>query len=200
MVLLRHGRPVEISPLHRILDVTVKLFSVSHEEPVLHPVGGSAHLHSQPAAAFLQLSQHIPFRSHLAGIPMRYLAAVHLKAVMMLRHGNHIPCTGLPEQLRPFVRVKMFCLKHGDKVLIAEFRMLPIGCNMMLILRRTLDVHIAGIPFAAEGRNTVDAPVDKDTEFGVLIPRGNPIGGQRFPGVLIGTLCNHTVNFFQVWF
>ena len=35
---LRHGRPVKVAALQRLLDVAVKFFAVAQEEPMLRPV------------------------------------------------------------------------------------------------------------------------------------------------------------------
>ena len=48
-----------------------------------------------------QLPQHIPLRAHLKGVPVGELAAVHLEAVVMLRHRHHVPRPGLGKQPRP---------------------------------------------------------------------------------------------------
>ena len=48
----------------------------------------------------------------------------------------------------------------------------------------------ARIPFVAEGRNRVDAPVDEDAELGVLIPGGHLVALERVPvGAERSVLC-----------
>ena len=170
---------------------------MAHEEPMLHPMGGQSRLESLFAEAFLQLSEHVPLRAHLSRVPMRDLAGIHLKAVMMLRHRHHILCAGLRKQLRPFIGIKILRPEHGNEVLVAEFRVLSIGLHMMLEFPRILYVHIAGIPFAAKARNAVDSPMDENAELGVSIPFRHLIAGQGLPGILIGPLRDNKYGFMS---
>ena len=41
---------------------------------------------------------------------------------------------------------------------------------MMQVLLRAFHIHISGIPFVSESRNTVNTPVDKNSEFISCIP------------------------------
>ena len=185
VVLLRHGRPVEIPSLHRFSDITVIFSAVAHEEPVLHTVAGCAYLHALFPAAFFQLSQHVPPGPHLGRVPVRNLAFVHLEAVMVLRHRYHVLSACPGEQLRPGIRIELVRREHGDEILIAEFRMFPIGLQMVLILRGIFYIHVPGVPLAAESGHAVDSPVNEDAELGVSVPFRYIVPGQGFPGVLI---------------
>ena len=45
-------------------------------------------------------------------------------------------------------------------------------------------IHIARIPFIPKGRDRIDSPVNENSKFAVLIPVGNLVLPQRFPGRL----------------
>src|SRR2546422_7393230 len=46
------------------------------------------------------------------------------------------------------------------------------------------EVHVARVPFVVERGNRVNAPVEKDPELRVLVPLGDGIARERFPGRL----------------
>ena len=167
---LRHGRPVEIAALHGLLDIAVKFLPVSHEKPVLRPVGGSVVYQAVLMERFAQLTQGIPLRAHLGRVPMGKFTFIHLEAVMMLRHGHHILRSRFFKKLRPLPGIELLRLEHGNEVLVAEILMGTVGFHMMLKFRTPLDIHVPGVPLAAERRHAVDAPVDKNAEFSLLKP------------------------------
>src|SRR5260370_42468609 len=51
----------------------------------------------------------------------------------------------------------------------------------MIIFFRTRPIHVPRIPFTAERRNGVNAPVDEDSELCVSVPARNFVGLQRLP-------------------
>ena len=195
---LGHGGPVEIAALHGLLDVGVELLAVTHEEPVLHPVGGRAQGHAALLDGGLQFAQDVPAGAHFRGVPVGDVALVHLEAVVMLRHRHHILCPGFFEQVGPGVRGELLRLEQGDEILVAERLVGAVGLDVMLKLPAALNVHVAGIPFAAEGGHGVNAPVDEDAELGVPVPLRGLEGAQGFPVVLVGALRDHAVNFSQI--
>ena len=198
MVRLRHGRPVEIPPLHRLLDIAVELSAVSHEKPVLRPMGRRS-VYQPPLLAFLcQFTQNISLRPHLPGIPAGNLTAVHHKSIVVLRHRHYVGCPRLRKQIRPGGRIKLFRRKQRNKVLISKRFVFSIDRRMMLIYLRPLDIHIAGIPFISKCWDTVDSPVNKNTKFTVPVPLRRLIGRQRFPRIRVGPLFNHPVDFLQI--
>ena len=169
------------------------------EKPVLRPVGGGAAYKPSFCKGFRQLSQRIPLGSHFPGIPVGNFTLVHLEAVMMLRYGHHVSGSRLFKQISPFLRVEFFRLKHRDKILIAEFLMRPVGFHMMLKFRRSLNIHVPGIPLVGKGRNAVGAPMDKNTEFCLHEPVRHGMVPQALPGILIGSLCDYFFYFFQIF-
>ena len=66
----------------------------------------------------------------------------------------------------------------------------------MFEILTALEIHVAWIPFAAEGRNSIDAPMNEDAELGVPVPvryfvvlQGRPGWLKRpFMSCLIGLL------------
>ena len=145
---------------------------------MLNPVTGCTQCHSSLLTACADLSQHIPLRSHLIGIPVRYFTLIHLESIMKFRNRNHIPGSRFLEQIRPLLRIKALSPKHGDKILIPKILMRPIGLDMMFVFRRILNIHISWIPFVSKRRNAEDPPVDKNPEFCVSVPFWNLIGRQ----------------------
>lgn len=117
---------------------------------------------------------------------------------MMLRHRNHIFCACSGKGSGPEVRIETFCREEGDKIFVAEFRMLSVGADMVFVLRRVFDIHIPGIPFVGEGRNTVKSPVEKDTKLGFRKPARHFKVRQRVPGVMIGTTGDHFFDLCKV--
>ena len=198
MIGLGHGGPVKVAPLHGLLDVAVELLAMAHEEPVLHPVGGAARGQALLPAGGGQLAQHIPVGAHLIGVPVGDVAAVHLEAVVMLGHGNHILRAGTAEQVGPGGGIELFRLEHGNEVLVAELLLRAVGLDVMLELLRALDVHVAGIPLAAEGGHAVHTPVDENAELQLLVPVGGLVAGQGGPGGVGGAPGDDLIDGLQV--
>ena len=137
----RHGRPVEIAFFFCIGDIALELTARTHEEPVLHAVGGAACEQALFARRLVQFTEHVPVRSHLDRVPVRDLGCVHLEAVMMLGNGDHVLETSLFEQIRPFVGVELLRPEHRDKVFVAEILLRAEGLYVMLKFARALHVH-----------------------------------------------------------
>src|ERR1700685_3162932 len=55
---------------------------------------------------------------------------------------------------------------------------------MVFVFVRPLKIHEPRIPLATESGDRINAPMDKDSKFCVLVPLGNFVGLKRFP---IGT-------------
>src|SRR6185437_13050971 len=70
-----------------------------------------------------------------------------------------------------------------DGVLVAELRWMPVGLNVVVVLRAALHVHIAGIPVAIFNGG-LRSPVCPDAELGVSKPFGNFVTAERFPRAL----------------
>ena len=91
------------------------------------------------------------------------------------------------EEVCPLVGVEFLGFEHRDKIGIAEFIRLAPGLDVMPVFRRVYIIHIAGIPFVAEGGDRVNTPVEIYSEFriaeplggGVALFEGFPIGGKR---------------------
>ena len=139
-------------------------------------------------------------RPFFIGIPVRDLALVHLKAIMMLCNRNNIFCSCRLKKLRPLPGIKVFCPEHRDKILITKFGMLSIGFNVMLIFCTVLHIHISGIPLICKGRHAENSPVDKNPEFGLPVPFRNLICRQGMPVILIRPLLNYLINGGKIWF
>ena len=169
---------------------------MAHEEPVLRPVGGGAVYQAMLCKGSAQLAQRIPLRTHLGRVPVGKFTFIHLKAVMMLCHGNHIFGSCLFKKLRPFFGVELLRFEHGNEILVAEILMGAIGFHMVFKFRRALDVHISGVPLAAEGRYAVNAPVDENTEFSLSEPFRQRMGAQGIPVVTVRAARNHLVDLF----
>ncbi len=129
---------------------------------------------------------------------MGNFAFVHLKTVVVLSDGDDVFCSCFRKKLRPFVGVKFFRPEHGDKVLVAEFGMLTVRFNMVLIFVTVLYVHIPRVPFVSEGWDAEHSPVNKDTELCLSVPLGDFVLRQRFPVVAVRSFVYYIVNFFKI--
>ena len=68
--------------------------------------------------------------------------------------------------------VKLLRLPVRDRILVTEFRRMPVGFAMIEILLRSLHVDIPRIPIAIFDGG-LRAPVRPDSELGVAKPCGN---------------------------
>ena len=71
---------------------------------------------------------------------------------------------------------------------------------MMQVLLRAFHIHISGIPFVSECRNTVNTPVDKNSEFISCIPLRYRMLTERIPGIRVWSLCDHLIDQRKVFF
>ena len=71
---------------------------------------------------------------------------------------------------------------------------------MMQVLLRAFHIHISGIPFVSESRNTVNTPVDKNSEFISCIPLRRRMLTERIPGIRVWSLCDHLIDQRKVFF
>ena len=117
--LVRLGRAVE-GRVARIIDVGIEGGAAVVKPPVLGAVRRRAKMQSLFAHGRGQLAHHVALRPHLRGAPLRKVGGVHRETIMMLSDGHHVLRPGLPEQLRPLLRIELFGFEHGDEVLVAE--------------------------------------------------------------------------------
>ena len=116
----------------------------------------------------------------------------------MFGDGNDILRTGSFEELRPFSGVEMLGAKLWDQIFVT-LRIIAVRELLFEILVGAvfLVVHVAGIPLILGRRNGVDAPVDEDAEFRVLVPLRLLILDERGPIGTIGTVVRLAVGFGQ---
>ena len=129
---LGHGRPVQVAALHGLAHVAVKLATVAQEEPVLRAVRGRAQRQAAPLAGGLQLPEYVAAGTHLEGVPVGDVAAVHLEAVVVLGHGHDVACARLLKQLRPCLGIEPLRAKQRDEVLIPELAMRTVRLHVVL--------------------------------------------------------------------
>ena len=79
------------------------------------------------------------------------------------------------KQTRPFIRIVIGGGEVWDKIFVAKFGLGTIGSDVVLKFGPALLIHVARIPFVAKGRYTIEAPVDKDAKFAILIPIGDSV-------------------------
>ena len=113
---------------------------------------------------------------------------------MMLRDLYNIAGSGFLKERGPLLWVKALRLKHRYKILITEILLRAVFLDMMFIFLRTLFIHVARVPFVAESRHAVHAPMDKDSEFGLLVPFRHRISRERLPVVFVRALRDHRLN------
>ena len=104
---------------------------------------------------------------------MGQVAVVHGEAIVMLSHRHDEPGAGVLEELRPFRRIEILRLEHGNEVFVAEFGMVAPGLAVMFECGVVLQVHAPRIPLIAECGYAVRSPVDEDAEFGIHVPFGD---------------------------
>ena len=88
----------------------------------------------------------------------------------MLRDREHVAGAGVLKDPDPFLRVKVFRPEQGNKILISEPAVRPIGLYVMIEFIGTPDVHGAWIPFIRVSRYAVYPPVDKDPQPPLIEP------------------------------
>ena len=132
-----------------------------------------------------QLAHNVALGAHVGRVPAREGAVVHAESVVVFGDRDDVLGTCALEQIGPLRRVKLLGPKERHKVLVAEFGVRPPCFEVVLMVARALDVHVARVPLVAKGGHRVDAPVDKDAEFGVLVPLGHAELPERFPGGLV---------------
>ena len=120
-----------------------------------------------------EFSIHIAMGAHFLRSPVREIAVVHGKAIVVFEDGHDVTCARFFEEFCPCLGVEFFGLEHGDKVLVAKTGQRTVCCEVVFIDLGSFEVHLPGIPFTAECRNRVDAPVDEDAELCVLVPFGH---------------------------
>ena len=137
----------------RVSDIGIERHAAIVEPPVLGAMRRRAEVQSLPSDGCGQLVHHVALWPHPGGAPLGQVAVVHREAVVMLRHGDHVFRSGLPEQLGPRVGIELLSPEHRDEVLIAELRLRAIGRNVMFERRTAQNVHVARIPLAVKTRN-----------------------------------------------
>ena len=150
---------------------------------------------------------YIPVREALLRFPpdtkdksihAAFHALVHLEAVMVLRDGRHILRARLRKELHPFPCVKIGCSEQRYEVLIAEALHIAEALFEVLMLGRTLAVHVAGIPFAECLRHAEHAPVDEDAELALGEPCGRLVGADAVPVGLVFAVCVDFVDLSEI--
>ena len=155
----------------RIIHICFRYLARTIKEPVIfRTVGRCTQDHISSFNLSLKFTQDISFWSHLRRIPASQLAGIHFKSVMMLCYRNYKLSSGFLKQFCPLRRIKLFSLKHGNKIFISEFIQCAIFFYMVKIFSRSFFIHIPWIPFISKCRNTVYAPVDKNSKLSFFIP------------------------------
>src|SRR5450631_867500 len=88
----------------------------------------------------------------------------------------------------------MLRLEHGDEVFVAELILRAIRGDVVGVLRRSLAVHISGIPLAAKRWDGIDASMDEDAELGVAVPRRSLVRLQRIPISTVGATIDGLID------
>ena len=153
-----------------IIDIAVNGSAHIHKKVMLCPVVRCTVNQTMFFAGRLNFACHISFRTHINRIPSVQFCIIHCKTVMMLCNRHNIFSTAFFKKRNPFIRIKMFALKHRDEILITKILMFAIGINVVPVLTHFFIIHISGIPFITKGRHTVNAPMNKNSEFSIMIP------------------------------
>ena len=108
-------------------------------------------------------------RAHLNGIEAVQRGIIVEEMVVMHGLADKIARTGLYIEIHEGFRIKLFGLPQCAEILVAKLGRVAVMTQMIEVLRRALDVHVAGIPVAVHG-NRLRAPVGPDAEFSVAEP------------------------------
>src|ERR1039458_4439597 len=92
--------------------------------------------------------------------------------------GDEILRAGPLVKLDERVGVPSLSLPQRAYVLVSELRWMPVFFDVILVLRRTLDVHIPRVPVALFW-DTLGTPMCPDPELGIPKPIRALIGLQR---------------------
>src|SRR6185369_15295987 len=99
--------------------------------------------------------------------------------------------------MSPCLRIEFLRSEHGNEILVAKFILCAVGCYVVFELWRTLHIHLSWIPFAAEGRHRICAPMNKDAELRVFIPIRYLVGLQGLPVSTVRAVVIDLVYLFQ---
>ena len=165
---------------------------------MLRPVVGGTKHQFLPLAGAFQPIQHILMGSHLHTVPAVKIRLIHSKSIVVLRYRHHIlrPCRA--KELGPGCRVKLLSLEHGDKILVAELIRLAVMSHMVAVAGSLWVIHRSGIPLVVVAGHTVNPPVNKNAQLGVLIPAGRSVTAQAAPVRLVRTGGDHPVDLRQI--
>ena len=125
---------------------------------MLHAMARCAQRHTRALRLHQQIAHDVPVRAHFRRVPVGQLAPVVLEAVVMLRHRHDVIRPRFPKQLHPRLRIERFHLELRNEILEAEILRLPVMLAVVLVFRRTLDVHVPRVPVMIR-RNRKHAPV-----------------------------------------
>ena len=182
-----------------ILNVTWERPSHVHKEIVLCPVSRRAEGKLLSEALISYLTDHIPLRSHLCSVPSVHPGPVHGKSVMMLGYRHHISDTRFFEHCYPFFRAEPLSFEKRNEILVSEILLIPEDLSMMPEFFMGRIIHVTGVPFIPECRNTEYPPVDEYSDFSVHIPCRSPVIAQRSPIILISPAGNDFIYSFQIF-
>src|SRR5664279_1089818 len=128
-----------------------------------------------------QFSGGVALGADLRHSPVAQAAVVHRETVMMLRHGHHIFRSCFFEELCPRGSIEVFGFEHWNEILVAELVLGAVRSDLVLVFGSALLIHGSWIPFIAESRDGIDAPMNENPEFCVPVPFGNLILLKGFP-------------------
>ena len=167
---------------------------------MLCSVSRSTKYHSLFFNFCFQFSENISLWSHLCCIPTAEITGIHLESIMMLSNRNNKFCACFLKKLSPFLRIELLCFELRNKIFISEFIQSSVFFFVMQIFFGAFYVHISGIPLISECRNTVNTPVDKNSEFISCIPLRYRMLTERIPGIRVRSLCDHLIDQRKVFF
>lgn len=93
----------------------------------------------------------------------------------MLGYGNDEFGAGFYEEGNPVGGAEAMGREARNEVFVAKLGVRTVGGKVVTISGAIADVHLAGIPFIAEGRDAVDTPVDENAKLAVEVPIGDGV-------------------------
>ena len=121
--------------------------------------------------------------SNPGAVPRVVRGVVHVEIVVVVGHRHEVLGASALIQRQQLVRIPMLRLPPPDDIQEARARRMPVGGQVVRVLRMSLDVHVARVPVAALGL-ALRTPMRPEPEFGITKPVGRGVVGQGLPRCL----------------
>ena len=152
--------------------------------PCVRGVVGHAEAQAVGAGQLGPGADDVLLRADIDRVPRVILRIVGVKVVVVVGQRDEVLGAGPHVELHQFFRVPLLGLPEIVELHEAELRRMAVVLEVVFIVLRALEVHLARIPVALLG-HALGGPVGPDAELRVAEPVGRLVVRlQRFPGGL----------------